>query len=119
MALPAVADVRRAHPAASITVAARPSVAALFSLVREVNEAITLQQDAPPLAGYDTALLFPNSFQSALMVARAGVPERWGYRTDWRALLLTRAVPRPAPGMHQVAYYQQLVRELGFPNGPA
>jgi heptosyltransferase-2 len=52
------------------------------------------------------------------MVARAGVRERWGYRTDWRALLLTRAVPRAPSGLHQVAYYQRLVRDLDFPNGP-
>ena len=118
MALPAIADVRRAEPAASIAVAARPSVAPLFALVREVDEVITLQKDGPPpLAGCEAALLLPNSFHSALMVARAGVPERWGYRTDWRALLLTRAVRAPS-GVHQVEYYRQLVRALGFPNGP-
>jgi heptosyltransferase-2 len=119
MALPAIADLRRALPAAHIAAAARPSIAPLFTLAREVDEVITLQKETPALAGYDAALLLPNSFQSALMIARAGVPERWGYRTDWRALLLTRAVPRAPSGMHQVAYYQRLVRELDCPNGPA
>jgi heptosyltransferase-2 len=119
MALPALADVRRGQPAASIAVAARPSVAPLFALVRDVDEVITLDHDGPPpLAGCQAALLLPNSFHSALMVVRAGVPERWGYRTDWRGLLLTRAVPRAPSGVHQVAYYQQLVRALGFPSGP-
>src|SRR5712672_2894583 len=119
MALPAIADLRRALPAAHKAVAARSSVAPLFTLVREVDEVITLQKKTPPLAGYEAALLLPNSFQSALMMTRAGVPERWGYRTDWRALLLTRAVPRAPSGMHQVPYYQRLVRNLDFPNGPA
>ena len=51
----------------------------------------------------------PNSFHAALDRARAPASaERWGYRTDWRGLLLTRAVPRPR-GVHQVEYYQQLV----------
>jgi heptosyltransferase-2 len=119
MALPAIADLRRALPAAYLAVAARPAVAPLFTLVREVDGVITLAKQPALLAGYEAALLLPNSFQSALMVARAGVPERWGYRTDWRALLLTRAVPRAPSGMHQVAYYQRLVRELDFPNGAA
>jgi heptosyltransferase-2 len=66
---------------------------------------------------FDTALLFPNSMHAAVLVSRAGIPERWGYRASWRGGLLTRAVPRPC-GVHQVAYYQQLVRALGFPNRP-
>jgi len=119
MALPAIADVRRGQPGASILVAARPSVAPLFTLVRDVDEVISLPKDeSSPLHGCDAALLLPNSFQSAFVAARAGVPERWGYRTDWRGLLLTRAVPRAPTGLHQVAYYQQLVRALGFQNGP-
>ena len=64
------------------------------------------------------AILLPNSFQAAVAAARAGIPERWGYRTDWRGMLLTRAIDRPPAGLHQVDYYQHLVRALGFPNGP-
>ena len=120
MALPAIADVRRARPDASIAVAARPSVAPLFTLTPEVDEVVTLTDDRPSaLAGREAALLLPNSFQSALTAKRAGVPERWGYSTDWRGFLLTRAILRPPSGLHQIAYYQRLVAALGFPNGPA
>ncbi len=120
MALPAIADVRRGQPGTSMVVAARPSVAPLFTLVGDVDEVVTLQKDRPSaLDGCDAAVLLPNSFHSALIVKRAGVPERWGYRTDWRAWLLTRAVPRAPAGLHQIAYYQQLVSSLGFPNGPS
>jgi heptosyltransferase II len=115
MALPAIADVRNARRDASLAVAARPSVAPLFSLAPGVDEVVTLP--APALAGYDTAILLPNSFHSAAIVARAGVRERWGYRTDWRGMLLTRAVDRAPSGMHQIDYYQRLVASLGFPNG--
>ena len=119
MALPAIADVRRGQPDASIAVAARPSVAPLFTLVPGVDEVVALSAAGPSLlAGRDAALLLPNSFRSALMARRAGVPERWGYSTDWRGLLLTRGVPRPPPGLHQIDYYQHLVRALGFPTGP-
>jgi len=131
MALPAIADVRRAAPDAQITVAARPAIAPLFRLVPDVNDTIVLS--TPPaihdlgrwrtlgaeLAGgdFDTALLLPHSMHAALLVSRAGIPERWGYRTGWRGNLLTRAIGRTS-GLHQVKSYQQLVHALGFPNGP-
>ena len=44
MALPAIADVRRASASASITVAARAPVAPLFALVPEVDETIVLRR---------------------------------------------------------------------------
>src|SRR5258708_26430862 len=104
MALPAIADVRRAAPDASITVAARVAVAPLFRLVPEVDDTILLTKPAAvhdvarwralgaelPDGGFDTALAFPNSMHAALIASRAGIPERWGYRTGWRGRLLTR-----------------------------
>jgi heptosyltransferase-2 len=130
MSLPAIADVRRAARGARITVAARPSVAPLFTLVPEVDETIELTRRASigdvgswrgigaELADrrFEAALLLPNSIHSALVAKRAGIPERWGYRAPLRAGLLTRAIPR-APAVHQVEYYQQLVSALGFANG--
>jgi heptosyltransferase-2 len=126
MALPAIADIRRARPDLRIAVAARASVAPLFSLARDVDAVI--EKGAGPLprteAGsdgsvgmFDAALLLPNSFRSALDAARSGIRERWGYRTGGRGFLLTRGVPAAPPGIHQVDYYQRLVRELGFANG--
>jgi heptosyltransferase-2 len=118
MALPAIADVRLGQPDASIAVAARPAVAPLFTLVPGVDEVVALTDAGPSLlVGRDAVLLLPNSFRSALMARRAGVPERWGYSTDWRGLLLTRGVPRPPAGLHQIDYYRHLVRALGFPAG--
>jgi heptosyltransferase-2 len=117
MALPAVADVRNGTPGVSLAVAARAPVAPIFSLARGVDDVITLPaRGSMPLSGYDTAILLPNSFHSAMQVARAGVRERWGYRTDWRGMLLTRAIDRPS-GVHQIDSYQRLVAALGFANG--
>jgi len=118
MAQPAIADVRNGRPGASIVVAARASVAPFFSLVREVDEVVVLpRRGRYPLGGFDVAVLLPNSFHSAFMTARAGIRERWGYRTDWRALLLTRAVSRPPAMTHQIDSYQHLIRALGFSSG--
>ena len=132
MALPAIADIRRHFPAARLTVAARRSVAPLFSLVDEVDDVLELpgrggagavttwKADSAALAmgGFDTAVLFPNSFAAAFAASRAQIAERWGFRTDWRRRLLTRAVPKAAGGLHQAAYYQALVAGLGIATGP-
>jgi heptosyltransferase II len=130
MALPAIADVRRAAPAASIAVAARAAVAPLFTLVPDVDETIVLRRVPLPVVawhelgveiagkGFDTALLLPNSVHAALLAGRGGIPNVWGYRTDWRGRFLTRAIT-PVSGLHQVEYYQYLVHALGFANGPS
>ena len=118
MALPAIADVRRAHQDAAISVAARRSVAPLFSLVPSIDETVVLgSQSNGGLRArrFDAALLLPNSFQSAFRALRAGIAERWGYRGDLRSLLLTRAVDRPQH-VHQIEYYERLVSALGVPN---
>ncbi|HEY2905415.1 MAG TPA: lipopolysaccharide heptosyltransferase II [Vicinamibacterales bacterium] len=114
MALPAIADVRRSLPAASIAVAARQSVMPLFALVADVDE--VAQVDELRGRAFDAALLMPNSFHSALVAYRAGIPERWGYRSDFRAPLLTRAVTPVREG-HQIDRYQRLTSALGFPSG--
>ncbi len=132
MALPAIADARRHYPSAHIAMAARGPVAPLFTMVEGVDEVVTLpgrgglraltswQLDAATLANgrFDAALLLPNSFATALTVSRAGITERWGYATDWRSRLLTRAVPKPAAPLHQGAYYQALTTALGMVPGP-
>jgi lipopolysaccharide heptosyltransferase II len=117
MALPAIADVRREWPRADLVVAARPSIAPLFRIVGGVNDVNGVVDVEHLDGGFDAALLLPNSFRSALLARRAGIPERWGYRTQWRAALLTRAID-PTNGLHQAEYYQHLVHALGVPNGP-
>jgi heptosyltransferase-2 len=125
MALPAIADVRRDAARTEITVAARPSIAPLFTMVADVDRVLQLDSRLPlrMLAGelarqeFDTALLLPNSMHAALLVTLARIPQRWGYRADGRGPLLTRAIHRPA-ALHQADYYQQLVHALGFANGP-
>jgi len=121
MALPAIADVRRHFREARIIIGARRSVADLFRMSPDVDQVVVL--DRPEVPGLkaqdaDLAILFPNSFKAAWLVRRAGVVQRWGYSTDFRRLLLTRAIARPRRSMHQAEYYQHLVRELGIETGP-
>jgi len=135
MALPAIADVRRHYPDAHLTIAARAAVAPLFMMVEGVDAVETLPgrgglaavtswtADATALASgsFDLALLLPNSFATALIARRAGIPERWGFATDWRGRLLTRAIEKPRHprhALHQAAYYQALTAALGIKSGP-
>src|SRR5688572_2758381 len=133
MALPAIADVRRAFPSARLIVAARHAVADVFRLAPAVvDEVVTLrwdgrwwkrgafEADARLLRGLnaDVAILLPNSFATAWLVKRAVIPGRWGYGSDMRKRLLSRAVRRPKGSVHQGAYYQHLTSALGIARGP-
>ena len=128
MALP-VFEALRAHFAGDVLVAGVPrAFAPLLSAVSAVDQVVPLgvagrrggraldaEAQALRRGSFDLAVLLPNSFGSAWVVRRAGIPERWGFAGQWRRGLLTRAVPRPArqtPPVHRVAYYQELVRGL-------
>jgi heptosyltransferase-2 len=108
MALPAIETIREHFAKASLTLAAPAGFAALCATIPGVDDVIPLpggstwrtwraQRDAIRAHQIDLAILLTNSFGSAWVLARAGVPERWGYRTDLRGRLLTRAVERPRP----------------------
>ena len=79
-------------PRARIEVAARPAIAPLFGLTSGVDGLVLLDRKADAVPAVrdrrpDAVLLFTNSFQTAFTAWRAGVPERWGYRADWRGPL--------------------------------
>ena len=126
MALPALADLRR-FVSGRLVVAARRSVADLFALVPGVDQVVPLDwrgqlwrgkarradQDKLRAIAADAAVLLPNSFASAWLVREGGVPERYGYASDLRRRLLTHAVAKPSRSVHQVEYYQRLVRAFG------
>ena len=120
LSLPAVRDLRRGLPRARIEVLARGWVAGLYGAVPGVDgvrESRGHRDDVASIRGsFDAAVLLPNSFATALVAWRAGIPERWGWATDARGLLLTRR-PRVPPGVRgrsQVHYYRALVGALGF-----
>ena len=132
---PALIAVRRTFPRAHLSLLVRPWVADLFRGNPAVDE-ILLYESAGLHRGiggklrlardlrrrrFDLAVLFQNAFEAALLAWLAGIPERVGFATQGRGLLLTRAVPVP-PGLercHQVDYYLGLVRSLGYAAHPA
>ena len=119
MALPAIRDVRRHFAGQPLSIAARPSIAAVFRAVPEIDRIIVLDRgnESAQLRG-DIGILLPNSFRSAWILKKAGVKERWGYRTDFRRPLLTRSVRKPGGRVSFPEYYANLVRKLGIETGP-
>jgi heptosyltransferase-2 len=121
MALPAMAAVRAAYPAARLAVAAIPSIAPLFleETSARPDDVITVDGAREPNqlkeGGHDTIVLLPNSFRSAWNARRAGIGERWGFAAGFRSPLLTRRAKRPRGHLHQADYYRALVTGLGIP----
>ncbi len=131
MALPALDAVRRSLPQAALTVLAKPWVADVVELSGLADETILYRAPGGQTGllgkvslarflrrrGFDGVILLPNAFAAAFLAAAAGIPLRAGYASDGRGFLLTHRVP-PTPGnwprRHQVGYYLDLVRTLGF-----
>ena len=108
LALPAVNAVRRALPNAHLVVMARQAVADLWRMT-QVDRVLPFAF-RPWLAGmrdrmafarmlrgqhFDAALVLPNSFDAALVPLLARIPDRAGWPTDCRSLMLTRRIPKP------------------------
>src|SRR4029434_8743112 len=113
LAIPAMKAVRERFPNAEITLLVRPWVAGIFKSAPFIDH---LSREPRPHGlrdwlrvtgsirknSYDLALLFPNSFESAVMIFLGRVPTRVGYATDGRRWLLTNRVRRAHVERHQV-----------------
>lgn len=118
-----------------ITVVAPPPVAELFRFHPDCNRVLVYDKKGVHrgISGrlrfvrnlrrqrFDMAILFQNAIEAAVMASLAGIPKRFGYRTDGRALLLTKGVPvgRRERRLHHVRYYLHMLDNLGIPSGPA
>lgn len=71
-------------------------------------------------AGFEEAVILPNSYRSAWLVHRAGIPRRWGYGGWSPEQLLRRAILAPAvpdrrsKDRHQVEDYSGLLTAMGI-----
>ncbi len=126
MSLPALRAIRRTWPQAHLAVLVRRELASFFDGADFVDEVIPFSI-ARGVAGlfdrrrvvaeirarrFDLAVMFPNSFESALWTAMARVPRRAGWIADARGPLLTlKAAPtRAAMSQHQSHYWLEMVR---------
>lgn len=124
ISIPAVRAMKRGRPDAHITVLTPEKIAAVWQLVPEVDEVISLgKKSLWQVAGlirrqreFEVGIVFPNSLRAALELGLAGVPRRVGYAGHQRRWLLNQVVrqsERKGPPPHQVEHYLEIARSLG------
>jgi len=130
MATPTLRALRQLYPDAHIAALTSRSLRAVLRPCPWVDRILTTDRSGgkrvTPLrlarrlaAGrFDMAVLLPNSFRSALLMAMAKILRRVGYDRDGRGWLLTdRLKPRRAGGrfvpVPTIGYYLDLARHLG------
>jgi heptosyltransferase-2 len=69
---------------------------------------------------FDSAILFQNAIEAAIMAFFAGIPKRIGYRTDVRGLFLTHgvAIGDKERQLHHTDYYCQMLERAGIHGDP-
>ncbi len=93
----------------------------LFALLPGVGDCLERSADdretATRLAGagFDEAVVLPNSFRSAKLVRDARIARRYGYSGEFRGPLLAPAVPRPRGRRPQVEDYRELLAAMSVP----
>lgn len=131
LASPAIDAIAANFPRAELWLSAAEGIEDLFASDGRIAGVIPLSPRADVQSlraaarklkaeGFETGILLTNSFGSALLFFLAAIPQRWGYATDGRALLLTKSVRRSKrdAARHQVHFYLDLVAGLGLKPGP-
>ncbi len=134
MTTPVIRALRKNYPTARITVLAKPWVIPVYENNPYLDEIMVydnggrhkkgmgilrLSQDIRS-RGFYLAILMQNAFEAALLAFLAGIPERVGYNTDFRTLLLNRSVCMdPAlKKKHLIDYYIGILEGVGLkPDG--
>src|SRR5436189_6373338 len=125
MSIPALRELRRIFPDSHISLHTRSWAEGLFRDADFIDDLVTFDENRWKIKdvydnsqflrddGYELAILFPNSFESAITTFLSRIPRRVGYNKDARGLLLTDpiAVPEWKNRRHEVFYYLGLVSE--------
>lgn len=126
MSVPALRELSRLFPDAEIVLHTKDSVEGLFEDADFIDSILPFEKRSSRIKQtvaqadvlgdneFDLAILFPNSFESALTTSLARIPRRIGYNKDLRGLLLTEpvAVPEWKDKRHEVYYYLNLIAEV-------
>ncbi len=126
MSIPALRELRRIFPTAKITLHTRSWAEGIFRDADFLDEILTFDRTDSKIAdtfsnakilkenGFELAVLFPNSFESALVCKLARIPKRFGYAKEGRSFLLTNSIEIPVwkNERHEVFYYLNLVAEI-------
>lgn len=103
----------------SLTILAKPHLEPLLRAIAAVDRVVVRSQSDRETIHtikeleFEEAVILPNSFRSAWLAFRAGIPVRWGYRGDLRGFLLEPALKHPEGLRHQLTDYDSLLERLG------
>ena len=123
---PTIRAIRKDFPTARITILAKPWVAPVFYNNPDCDHLmlyddrgrhrtwwgkVRLTNDLRRLR-FDLAILMQNAFEAALLAWLAGIPNRLGYKTDGRGILLTHSIPVDPSyrEYHQIDYYLGILK---------
>lgn len=119
MSLPVLTALARSGR--SLHVLAKPHLGPLLRLAPSVDtvlERSSSDRETISLlaaAELEEAVILPNSFRSAWLPYKAGIPARWGYRKSLRTPLLAPGVPLPGRDRHQTEDYVELLAAMRVP----
>jgi heptosyltransferase II len=126
MTVPALRALRQLLPEAHITLATRSFAKGIFAGAGFIDDLLVYDQGTSLFGRvlaqarqwrsrrFDLAILFPNSFEAAV-IARLGKADlRIGYASEGRGLLLSHALDLPAwrDARHESFYYLNIIAEL-------
>ena len=130
MTTPVVRAVRKNFPEAEISILVKPWVAPVFHNNPFVDNALIYDDKGRHKKGwgtirlakdlrqynFDLTVLMQNAFEAALITFLAGIPERLGYDTDARALLLNRCIKLDPKlkRIHLIDYYRGILKGGGL-----
>ena len=125
LALPAIAGLRELLPSSHITVLGLPHICELFKESPYADDrkiySSTLLTTVSDIRKerFDLAILFPNSFRTALIVHLARIPLRCGYNRDGRGVMLNLPVrvTEETRNLDQVEYYRNIVSSIEVSQG--
>ncbi len=126
MSVPALRELRRVFPDADIALHTRSWVRGIFEDADFIDEILTFEPEKSAFKTvlaqakiyrqncFDLAIVFPNSFESALVAKLGKVSRRFGYAKEGRSFLLTNAAKIPAwkNKQHEVFYYLNLIAQI-------
>lgn len=128
MTMPAVRALRDNFTDKHISILLKSWVGNLFLKDPNINNIIEYSNDHKGLKGrvrliktikaegFDSAILFQNALDAAIIAFLSGIKNRIGYNIDARGLLLTKAVSLNDEllSLHQVNYYLRLLEAVGI-----
>lgn len=126
MTVPALRALRQLLPEAHITLATRSFAKGIFAGADFIDDLLVYDQGTSLFGRvlararewrnrrFDLAILFPNSFEAAVVARLGGANLRIGYASEGRRFLLSHALDLPVwrEARHESFYYLNIIAEL-------